>query len=236
MIKINIDEEVIQVKDYMTICQYQKFVEREEIYKKNPAQLLSLWLDVPMNKLKDLPVDEVKFVENYLTQEITKDFNEDKLYEVFEHQGIEYGLENDWSKLAWGAWVDFQVLSADNVQSNIHTIMAILYRPIISKDKKGKYKISPYKADEIQDRAETFKSLPIKYWFGAASFFFLISIIYTNNIKNSLNLTMKANEMAMKGWKILPKWIKRKLSTDFILPLHSNWLKKTSRNSNKWTK
>jgi len=236
MIKITLDEDVVEVKDYMSISQYQKFVINEELYKKNPAELLSLWLNVPMNQIKDLPLEEVKFVENYLTQEITKEFNEDKLYESFEFDGVEYGLENDWSKLAWGAWVDFQVLCADNIQGNIHQLMAILYRPIISRDKRGKYKIAPYKAAEIQDRADLFLKLPIHYWFGAANFFFLTSIIYTNNIKNSLNLTMSVNNKAMMGYKILPSWIKRKISSDFILPLHFNWQKKILPGLSKWMK
>jgi len=237
MIKINIDEEVIDVKDYMSVAQYQKFIRNEKLYKENPAELLSLWLEIPMNTIKDLPLEEVKFVENYLTQEITKEFNEDKLYETFEFEDVEYGLENDWSKLAWGAWVDFQVLCGDNVQENIHRIMAILYRPISEpRNKKGKYKIKPYKASEIEDRAEIFRRLPVHYWFGAANFFFLTSIIYTNNIQNSLKLTMEINQKAMKGYKILPKWIKRNLSTDFILPLHFNWQKKILPGLSKWMK
>lgn len=236
MMNINLDGQVIEVKDYMSISQYQKFIQNEETYKSNPAELLSLWLNIPILQLKDYPLEEVKFVEKYLTEEITKEFNEDKLYEVFEFEGVEYGLENDWSKLAWGAWVDFQVLSAENIQQNIHSLMAILYRPIESKGKKGNYKIKPYKASEIQERAELFKNLPIQYWFGAANFFFLTSIIYTTNIKNSLKLTIEVNQKMMMGYKILPKWIKRKLPTDFILPLRFNWSKKILPSLNNWMK
>ena len=61
-------------------------------------------------------------------------------------------MENDWSKLAWGAWVDFQVWSSSNIQENIHLLMAVLYRPVISKGKKGKYVIEKYKSEEIEDR------------------------------------------------------------------------------------
>ena len=72
-----------------------------------------------------------------------KDFQVDELYNTFEFDGIEYGLENDWTKLSWGAWVDFQVLSSENTQQNIHTIMAILYRPIISKGKRENIRFHP---------------------------------------------------------------------------------------------
>ena len=233
MIEIRLDDDVIKVKPYMTIEQYQKFLRKEELYKKSPVDLLSLWLKIPTMEIKDLPVEDVKLVENYITQELSKDFNEDKLYDCFEFESVEYGLENDWSKLAWGAWVDFQVLSAQNIQDNIHSIMAILYRPVLKKDKNGKYEIKPYKASEIQERAELFKELPMRYWLGAASFFFLISTLYINNIKNSLTLTSKLNQWMMKGWKILPKWIKRRLPIGSILLLPSNLRKKTSQSLNK---
>ena len=104
--------------------------------------------------------------------------------------------------------------------------MAILYRPITER-KNGKYKIKPYKADEIEDRAYEFRQLPIKYWFGASSFFFLTATIYTSNIKSSLELTNKTNQMIMKGWKILPKWVKKRLPLDTILVSHSISQEKT---------
>lgn len=223
MIEIEVNDKVIEIEPHMTIGQYQDFIQNKTIYEKDPARLLSLYLKIPVNEIKDLPKEQVDFVEQYISNEMIKDFEVDELYETFVFDGIEYGLENDWSKLAWGAWVDFQVLSSDNVQQNIHRIMAILYRPIISKGKKGKYKIEPYRAAEIEDRAELFKDIAIKYWLGASSFFLLISTIYTNNIKNSLKSMNKMNRLIMKGWMVLPKWIKRRLQLDSILlsPINS---------------
>ncbi len=217
MIEIEINSELVQIQPHMSIGQYQMYIQNQKIYENSPARLLSLYLNVPLNDIKDLPKEQVEFVEQYISSEMIKDFQVDELYNTFEFDGVEYGLENDWSKLAWGAWVDLQVLTTDNIQQNIHTIMAILYRPIISKGKKGKYKIKPYKAAEIEERADIFRDIPIKYWLGASSFFFLVSTIYTNNIKNSLKLTNKVNNLMTKGWMILPKWIKSRLPLDSIL-------------------
>ena len=217
MIEIEYKDEVIKIEPHMTIGQYQDFIQNEEVYKNNPARLLSLYLKIPLHDLKDLPREQVEFVEEYISSEMIKDFQVDELYNTFEFDGIEYGLENDWTKLSWGAWVDFQVLSSENTQQNIHTIMAILYRPVISKGKKGKYKISPYKSSEIDERAEVFKDIPIKYWLGASGFFLLLSTIYINNIKNSLNWMKRINNWMTMGWKILPKWVKQRLPLDSIL-------------------
>ena len=220
MIDIQLNDRVVKVKPEITIEQFQRLQNKEELYKKSLPDLLSLFLNVPVNELKDLPVNQMEFVQSYLMSKLTESSLEDKLYNVFTHNGVEYGLENDWSKLAWGAWMDMEVFSSEKIEENIHLIMSILYRPIVEK-KYGKYKISPYKADEIEDRAYEFRQLPIKYWFGASSFFFLTATLYTNNIKSSLTWTNKMNQRIKMGWEILPKWVKKRLPLDTILLSHS---------------
>ena len=219
MIEIRLDDDVIKVKPYMTIEQYQKFLRKEELYKKSPVDLLSLWLKIPTMEIKDLPVEDVKLVENYITQELSKDFNEDKLYDCFEFEGVEYGLENDWSKLAWGAWVDFQVLSAQNIQDNIHSIMAILYRPVLKKDKNGKYEIKPYKASEIQERAELFKELPMRYWLGAASFFFSNIHFIHKQYKEFFDIDEQVKSVDDEGMEDTPKMDKAQITNRFYFAL-----------------
>jgi len=226
MIEIQLNDRVVKVQPEITIEQFQRLQNKEDLYKTSPPDLLSLFLNVPVNELKDLPLNQMEFVQTYLMSQMTESSLKDELYNVFTHNGIEYGLENDWSKLAWGAWMDMEVFSSEKIEENIHLIMAILYRPITER-KNGKYKISPYKADEIEDRAYEFRQLPIKYWFGASSFFFLTATIYTSNIKSSLMWTNNINQKIMKGWEILPKWVKKRLPLDTILVSHSILQEKT---------
>ena len=229
MIEIQLNDRVVKVKPEITIEQFQRLKAKEDLYKSSPADLLSMLLAVPVNELKDLPLNQMEFVQSYLMSQMTETSLKDELYNVFTYDGIEYGLENDWSKLAWGAWMDMEVFSSENIEENIHLIMAILYRPITEK-KNGKYKIKPYKADEIEDRGYLFRQLPVKYWFGASSFFFLTATIYTSNIKSSLTWTNKMNQRIKTGWEILPKWVKKKLPLDTILVSHSILQEKTSQN------
>jgi hypothetical protein len=226
MIEIQLNDRVIEVKPEITIEQFQRIHNKEELYKTSPADLLGMLLNVPANQLKDLPLNQMEFVQSYLMSQMTESSLKDELYNVFTHNGVEYGLENDWSKLAWGAWMDMEVFSSEDIENSIHLIMAILYRPIVEK-KNGKYKIAPYKADEIEDRAYEFRQLPVKYWFGASSFFFLTATIYTNNMNRSLMQTNKLNQMIMKGYQVLPKWVKKRLPLDTILVSHSTLQEKT---------
>lgn len=226
MIEIQLNDRVVKVQPEITIEQFQRLKAKEDLYKSSPADLLSMLLAVPVNELKDLPLNQMEFVQSYLMSQMTESSLKDELYNVFTYDGVEYGLENDWSKLAWGAWMDMEVFSSENIEESIHLIMAILYRPITEK-KNGKYKIAPYKADEIEDRAYLFRQLPVKYWFGASSFFFLTATIYTTNIKSSLELTNKMNQRIKTGWEILPKWVKKRLPLDTILVSHSILQEKT---------
>ena len=221
MIQIEIEDKVVDVKPHLTIQQYQRLKSNEEKYQNSSVETLSLYTDIPVNQLKDLPLEQVNFVQEYITSQITSNSMKDELHNIFTHNGVEYGLENDWTKLAWGGWVDLEVFASDKIEDNIHYIMAVLYRPVIDK-KKGKYTIKPYKADDIEDRANEFLTLPVNYWFGASVFFFITGNLYISNLESSLIMKNKLNRMMMKGWEILPKWVKKKLPLDSILILPTN--------------
>ena len=216
MIELEIEDKIVQVKPHLTIQQYQRLKSNEEKYQNSSVETLSLYTDIPVNQLKDLPLEQVNFVQEYITSQITNNSMKDELHNIFTHNGVEYGLENDWTKLAWGGWVDLEVFASDKIEDNIHYIMAVLYRPVIDR-KKGKYTIKPYKADDIEDRANEFLTLPVNYWFGASVFFFITGNLYISNLESSLIMKNKLNRMMMKGWEILPKWVKKKLPLDSIL-------------------
>jgi hypothetical protein len=220
MIEVLLGEEVIKVNTQMSIGQYQLYHREQKKYHKDTLELLSLYLGIEKKKLKKYPKNQVDFILHYLTNEITK-IDKDTLVETFIHDGVEYGIEKDWNKLSWGGWQDLEVLSSENIEENIHHIMSILYRPILTK--KGlKYTITPYDEDEIMSRIEAFKELPVSYWFGASSFFFLIAQLYITDLGNSLNWMTRYQKTITRGWKTLPGWVRRRLPLVSILPSLSN--------------
>lgn len=227
-LELLLNNEVVEVPSEMTLGMYQQMMLNPELYENNTVQLLSLFTGIPTNQLKNCSTDEIQLIE-YFLQDKVKIPKQQEVILNFIHNDIEYGLENDWSKLAWGAWIDFEVYSTDNIYANLHKIMAILYRPIISKDKKNvkKYKIVPYKSEEIEDRAEIMKHVPLTYWLGAAQFFFSIGLIFIKNMEASLAWENRINRKILKGWTMLPKFLQRKLPLDSILISRSNSRKKT---------
>jgi hypothetical protein len=233
-VELVIDDKVVEVPDEITLGIYQQLMINGEIYENNPRMIISLFTKIPYPELKNLQVEQINLMEAFLSDRmvIPKD---NELILTFIYKDVEYGLENDWSKLAWGAWTDFEVYSSDDIYANLHKIMAILYRPIISKDKKDfkNYKIVPYKSDEIDERAEIMKDVPVSYWLGAAQFFFSIAETYIKNMQVSLEQTNKMNEMILKVWMKLPKFLQKRLPLDSISILPTNSQKKTLRNLKK---
>ena len=227
-LELLIDDEVVQVPDEITLGMYQQMMLSPELYDNNPNMVISLFTGIPLPELKNLQVEQIQLLQGFVAQRFVIP-TENRLVLTFEYKGIEYGLENDWSKLAWGAWMDFEVYSSDNIFVNLHKIMAILYRPIISHDKKNakNYKIVPYKSEEIEDRAEIMRDVPLSYWLGSAQFFFSIAEIFIKNMEASLDYKNKLNQKIMTGWKILPKFLQKRLPLDSILISRTNSRKKT---------
>lgn len=229
MIQIEVEDQIVEVNPYLTIEQYQNLKRNMETYKDNPTAVLSLYTNIPVKKLKNLPLEQVKFVQEYITTQFTEKSIGDELNNVFTHNGVEYGLENNWNKLAWGAWVDLEVFSSEDIEENIHLLMSVLYRPIKER-KKNKYILEPYNAEDIEDRANEFLTLPVNYWFGVSVFFFITVNLYMKDIESSLTMKNKLNKMIATGWTILPKWVKKKLPLDSILTLPTNLQAKTLPN------
>ena len=208
MIEIKLDDRKIKVDDELTIKKYQE-ISKNPIKYNDGAAVLALYLDVSVDEVKELPYKDIKFIEAYLTQKYTKEVDKNIVF-TFNYKGVDYGLENNWKKMTWGQWITMEVISQpDRISDNIAHIMALLYRPI--KTQKGKeYTLMPYKENEVEDRKNLFQELPVKYWFGAATFFFLISKTYIQNIESSLTMRNKMEKLMAPMRKILPKWAQPK--------------------------
>jgi hypothetical protein len=205
---------LIDVKSDLTIEKYQK-IQKNPIKYNDPNEVLSLYLDLPVDELKDLPKQDVKFVENYITEQIIMN-DKQQVHVTFEHDGVLYGMENDWKNIKWGQWVDMEIFSQpDNINDSIHMIMSLLYRPVISQ-KGTEYTIEPYKSSEVIKRGEVMKQVPVKYWFGCSTFFLLISRQLVENTKNSLEVKKRLNRILKPILKRLPKFLHPKLLRDSI--------------------
>lgn len=77
---------------------------------------------------------------------------------IFTLNGIEYGFRQQISKQTTSEFIDYDTFSkGENVVDNLHIVMAILYRPIITKKSETEYTIEKYDPETVFDRADLFK-------------------------------------------------------------------------------
>jgi len=220
-----------QISENLTVEQFQRIKTEEIKLNSDPAKLLSIYLDMDETTIKNAPKKDVDFVLTYLNKKMIQSTPTEMEY-TFTFDGVEYGLDVEWDKLAWGAWSDLEVFSSENVDQNIHLILAILYRPVVSKDGK-KYKIVPYNSEEIVPRSEIMKKVPVYLWYNCANFFFQTVKLYITGLESSLKYKMKIMTILQRGLKILPKFVQKRLPQDFILHSLFNSQERILLNLNK---
>lgn len=231
MIEIQLQEKVKKLPEKLTIKTYQQYVKRKEWYDQHPSHLLGLILDEDPNDIMMMDVNKIQFILEFITSQFVQQKN-NKLIERFTHEGIEYGLEKDWSKLTWGAWMDFEILSSQDIEQNTHHLLSILYRPIITKTTDD-YEIEPYNPQSVVKRKEIFLDLPVEYWFSSANFFFQIVKLYITDSSRSLESQMKRMMWIQKMWMKVPLFLRKRVPVDSILNLLYPSVKKTLQNFTK---
>ena len=110
--------------------------------------------------IKALSTLPIKLVEEMSLSDVAAIFEklsnlqiQGKLKKVFEIDGIEYGFLPDLDEITLGEWADIEHYIKDGIDKNMHKIMAVLFRPVTSKEGKM-YSVQAYK--DGRERAEKF--------------------------------------------------------------------------------
>lgn len=180
------------------------------------VQLISACSGFDESLIRKCEMSVIEDVSNILAHYYFSSPPSEEIILSFFHNGVEYGLQKDFSKLSFGAWVDLEVYSSQDLEKNIPKILAVLYYPIKEWKKNNKYVLEDYDDKRVSEVAEEFKNVPMEVWHGVSTFFLLFVSKYIQGTVNSLNTKMTWNKIYQRGKKILPKWIQKKLREDFI--------------------
>jgi hypothetical protein len=132
--------------------------------------------------LKSLPLDVYNEIKSTLTQFINN--IELPLQKFITIDGIEYGLEPNLSKMAYGAYADITKYKTLEINNDWASIMNILYRPV--KRKKGDYyEIDTYTGNTDSDK---FLNVGMDVHFGTLFFFLNLSTDLLTSILNSTKI------------------------------------------------
>tara|TARA_R110002020_G_scaffold21591_2_gene73478 strand:+ start:200 stop:829 length:630 start_codon:yes stop_codon:yes gene_type:complete len=146
--------------------------------------------------IKALSTLPIKLVEEMALSDAAKIFEhlsnlqvEGKLKKVFEIDGIEYGFLPDLDEITLGEYADIEQYIKTGYEKNMHKVMAVLFRPITSKEGKI-YSIEAYKGG--RERAEKFKKkMTAEQIQQALVFFWNFATEYVRILPLSLIQTLK---------------------------------------------
>jgi len=150
----------------ITLEQYQKFAKLNTEENSNSNFLLHKMVEIFCNlDLKDIA--RIKFTD---VQAIINDLNgmfnqKTPLIPVFKLKGVEYGFIPKLDDISLGEYIDLDNTLSD--WETMHKAMSVLYRPITIQ-KNHRYQIEDY---TNQDKADTFKDMPLDVVMGGLVFF-----------------------------------------------------------------
>jgi len=193
MIEFTIDKKEYKVGD-LTIGQYYKL--HNLLVMDDLASKMTV-----VSELSSCPQDELRKLDSYqfnmlwnevLDNNLNIDPNTQPFFKKFQLKERTYYFI-DMKKLTVGEMADMDILKSDpNKEKQIHRMMAVLYRP--AKRNWFKIEAEDYDANTMEDRAEEFMDLPLKYVYGAIRFFLQVPRSLCETTLDSLMKTAKTKE------------------------------------------
>jgi len=123
--------------------------------------------------LKKASVKDLAKYETFLNT-IFVDGDIPKFNRIVKIKGVKFGLEPSIQDMESGAFFDLDAFVQNDIETNLHKILAILYRPVILKV-GSRYEISSYVKEKKQDKEsrETLflHEFEYKHALGVVSFF-----------------------------------------------------------------
>jgi hypothetical protein len=180
----------------------RKFIEISDLIKDETSihdrmKVFQIVTGCDMEEIRIIPAEILDTMWNEFVHNCF-DLGDGSVDNIITIDGKSYGLINV-KGLTVGEMADIDVLKNHPVLNfNLHKIMAILYRPLISK---LPFKIEPYSSETFEERAELFaEKMPVKVALNTAVFFLNILGNLNGAIKDSLDPTIPK---ATKKKKIL---------------------------------
>jgi len=154
---------------YSEILQKNKDAEDNEFIN---LKTLEIFCDLKMKDIHNIPLSEFNEILEHIAEIFKFDTPRVNHFTLRDEKGVEveFGLIPNLDKMTYGEYTDLENYIYD--EKNLHRAMAVLYRPLLYKN-KDRYKIHPYKGTDYM--AEVMKSTPLDIVFGVRVFFYTLA-------------------------------------------------------------
>lgn len=155
-------------------------ISSEEDNLSRIIKFISILSDVDPEEIKKVPTSELSKIGEAI--EWAGSLPSSEFKHIITIDGEQYGLIPSFSDLSVGEWIDLESYG-ENILENMHIVMAILYRPLITALNDRARFIDKYDAESLLPRAELFKEkMNVNDVYGAMLFFSSIGGICTKNL------------------------------------------------------
>ena len=177
---IHIPESIADIKlsQYIEI---QKLLERDLEDNAFTERLIILLSGISKRDVKKIDVKDYAMIGEAINVALNTD---SEFQPRFTMKGVEYGMIPNLDEMSQGEYIDLTTPAEEG--SNLSTIMAVLFRPIVKSDSFGNYSIEPY--DASLDRIKAMDDVPMNIVNGAMVFFWSLA-------RELKNYTLKSTEV-----------------------------------------
>lgn len=148
----------------ITLEQYQRFVRLDGDEEFLTHKMLEIFCNVPLSKLPNVKFKSLSNIVHRLNSMFA---TKPSLKQEFTIGGLTFGFIPNLEDITFGEYVDLDNYMSD--QQQLHSTMAILYRPITERAGK-RYNIEPYESAEKY--SDLMKQAPMDVVLGATLFFY----------------------------------------------------------------
>jgi hypothetical protein len=198
----------------ITLETYLKYKKTLDLYKDDDEDeldmidrsiiiALDILCGVAPNFASQMPIEMLQHVMDSLNKFMSE--SKFDLQRIITIDGVEYGFEPNLSNMAYGAYLDISKYDNITIDNNWQKIMAILYRPIVSKTGKL-YEIKEYTTMEDDS---VFLKTTMDVNFGCIGFFLHLSrdlALYTlKSLKEVGEMNLLLQSITERSGKDIPQ-------------------------------
>jgi hypothetical protein len=172
----------------VTLGQYQKYMLLDSEADSYVDEIFSLFTGISLDQVHNVNKKQYDEVLQQIYNALQRD---GEFKQTFTIDGIDFGLIPNFDKITGGEYVDL-VSSSKNIEGynpELITLIAVLYRPIIKKDKFVNYNIEPYNGTKGHE--EQISKLPMSIVNGCLGFFLTLC----NELENHFQKYMEEEQV-----------------------------------------
>lgn len=173
--------------DEIPLMHYQKFMEVSKNSNDDEftaQKMIQIFCGIELKEVVKIAFNDMVDLVNHFN----KLFSEiPKLKPTFKIKDLELGMIPNFDKITWEEYIELESQFKDF--DTFHKAMAVLYRPVIEKNKKNQYLIAPF--NNVEEFSDLMKYTPLSVVLSSHVFFLNLERELLEATLNYLEIQMK---------------------------------------------